>query len=98
VGREHDRAKVGPGRVNLTKHVQAVRLTGEWVELQSQKVRRSFLDHPKSLAARVGLSDNCYSNSVEDELDRIQPDRMGVKENRAQGRRRGSHSIAAARI
>ena len=83
---EHDRAKVGGGGANAAQHVQAVRFAGQWVELHRQKDRPPLFNHPNGLATRARLADDADSDSIEHELDGVEPDRMGVEENRVQGR------------
>jgi hypothetical protein len=84
VSREDDRAKSGSGRPSLAKYVQAAGFAGQRVDLQREQLRVEPLDQPNRLAAGARLSHHLDPNPIQDDLNRVEPDRVRIQQDRLQ--------------
>jgi hypothetical protein len=78
--REHNRAEVLHARARSAEHLEPTWFAGKRVDLDREEIGLLLLDQRACLGAGSSLPDHLNADPVQDELDRIQPDRVWIKQ------------------
>jgi hypothetical protein len=85
VAGKDDRPKPRRRRASLSEDFKAAGLARKAIDLDRQEVGLALLDEPDRFATPGRLADDLDADSVENELDRVEPDRMWIEQDRSKG-------------
>jgi hypothetical protein len=78
--REDDRTEVLHARARSAEHLEPTRLPRERVDLDREEIRLLLFDQRACLGTGSSLPDHLNADPVQDELDRVQPDRVWIEQ------------------
>jgi hypothetical protein len=82
VTREHNRAEVLHARARSAEHLEPTWFAGKRVDLDREEIWPLLLDQRAGFGAGSRLPDHLHADPIQDELDRVQPDRMWIEQDR----------------